>query len=116
VVYFQFDEYRVLGGGHVGRRGYFDYRRDGFGPVTTTLLEAEVTIAQVVRAGRTPVPEYQGRIAATFPRRDGRCCQRVTNAILASTRRAPAARPGPILPNASNPDLDQSAAVDANLR
>ena len=32
-VYFQFDRERVLSGGHVGRAGYFDYERDGFGPV-----------------------------------------------------------------------------------
>ncbi len=33
VVYYQFDAESVLEGEHVGRRGYFDYTRHGFGPV-----------------------------------------------------------------------------------
>lgn len=32
-VYFQFDEAEFFGGRHNERRGWFDYRRDGFGPV-----------------------------------------------------------------------------------
>ncbi|MFP5282463.1 MAG: CDP-glycerol glycerophosphotransferase family protein, partial [Actinomycetes bacterium] len=85
VVYFQFDEERVRSGGHVGRQGYFDYRRDGFGPVTTTVSSAVAAVAETVRAGRTPAPVYAQRIAATFPHRDGHCCRRVTDAILRST-------------------------------
>jgi CDP-glycerol glycerophosphotransferase (TagB/SpsB family) len=87
VVYFQFDADRVLGGGHVGQRGYFSYERDGFGPVTATVAEAEAAIVQTVRAGRSPGSVYQERIDATFPDRDGRCCRRVTEAIIASARR-----------------------------
>lgn len=33
VVYFQFDEETFFSGGHCFDKGYFDYRRDGFGPV-----------------------------------------------------------------------------------
>ena len=35
LVYFQFDPDTMFGGGHVGRQGYFEYERDGFGPVVT---------------------------------------------------------------------------------
>jgi hypothetical protein len=87
VVYFQFDAAQVLGGGHVGRRGYFDYEQDGFGPVTRTVAEAESAVLAIVRAGRRPQALYQERIEATFPQRDGRCCRRVTDAILASGKR-----------------------------
>lgn len=87
VVYFQFDAVRVLGGEHVGQQGYFSYERDGFGPVTTTVAEAEAAIVQTVCAGRSPGPVYRARIDATFPDRDGRCCQRVTDAIIASGKR-----------------------------
>jgi glycosyltransferase involved in cell wall biosynthesis len=87
VVYFQFDAARVLGGGHVGQQGYFSYERDGFGPVTTTVAEAEAAIVSTVRAGRFPEPAYRERIEATFPDRDGRCCERVTDAIVASGKR-----------------------------
>lgn len=86
VVYFQFDAEKVLGGGHVGRKGYFSYPRDGFGPVATTLADAEAAIVETVRAGRSPQPIYQERIDATFPARDGRCSKRVADAILASGR------------------------------
>ncbi len=89
VVYFQFDADRVFGGGHVGRPGYFDYRRDGFGPVATNLDEAVAATVETLRAGREPAPLYQQRIAATFPERDGGCCRRTTEAILASGRRWP---------------------------
>ena len=92
VVYFQFDAERVLAGGHVGRRGYFDYTTDGFGPVAATV---ESAVAAVERAttvdDRQPGPEYLARIAATFPMRDGRCCERVADAIVELT--AGASRP-----------------------
>jgi len=87
VVYFQFDQERVLNGGHVGRKGYFTYERDGFGPVT---YDAETAVAETIASlehGRDPRPEYAARNAATFPERDGRCCERVTAAIEASTKR-----------------------------
>ena len=86
VVYFQFDADKVLGGGHVGKKGYFSYERDGFGPVATTLSEAEQAIVATVRAGRRPTETYQRRIDATFPERDGRCSKRVADAIIASSR------------------------------
>ena len=77
----------MLDGGHVGQKGYFSYQRDGFGPVARTLADAEAAIVETVRAGRSPGPVYQERIDSTFPDRDGRCCERVTDAIIASARR-----------------------------
>jgi glycosyltransferase involved in cell wall biosynthesis len=87
VVYFQFDEDVVLGGGHVGRGGYFDYRRDGFGPVTLTPEDAVQATIDALEHGRTPPAPYAERIAATFPERDGRCCARVVAAIRATEGR-----------------------------
>jgi glycosyltransferase involved in cell wall biosynthesis len=86
VVYFQFDEDVVLGGGHVGRRGYFDYRRDGFGPVTVTPEDAVQATTDALAHGPAPAAPYADRIAATFPDRDGQCCARVVDAIRASVR------------------------------
>ena len=86
VVYFQFDEQRVLAGGHVGRRGYFDYRRDGFGPVCTDQRSTVAAVVEAVGEGGPPLPEYAARIEATFPHRDGGCSERVVQAVLASTR------------------------------
>jgi len=87
VVYFQFDRDRVLGGEHVGSRGYFDYERDGYGPVVEKPEEAVDAVVAAIRDGLAP--EYQQRIADAFPDRDGRCCERVTEAVLASTRKVP---------------------------
>ena len=86
-VYFQFDADRIAAGGHVGRQGYFDYSRDGFGPVAHTVQEAVSAVVDAVKHGPTPTPEYGLRIAATFPLRDGRCCERVVAAIEEMTRR-----------------------------
>jgi hypothetical protein len=82
VVYYQFDAESVLGGGHVGRRGYFDYARDGFGPVAGTHAQALDATIRVLSHGPTPLPEYAARIEATFPLRDGLSCQRVVKRVL----------------------------------
>jgi len=85
-VYFQFDRDAPLGGAHVGRQGYFEYGRDGFGPVAATLAEAERAIVAAIQHGPRPTPEYQARIDATFPVRDGQACARVVEAIEARSR------------------------------
>ena len=91
VVYFQFDADRMFGGDHIGRQGYFDYRRDGFGPVTGTAESAATEAVAALDRGRQPASEHAERIAATFPGRDGRCRRRAFEAILASTDAAPPA-------------------------
>lgn len=87
VVYFQFDAERVAVGEHLGRRGYFEYERDGFGPVAYTCEQAVQAIVDTIRSGRAPAPTYQSRIDVTFPERDGLCCERVVAEILSSTQR-----------------------------
>jgi hypothetical protein len=81
VVYFQFDRDEMLGGLHVGRRGYFEYERDGFGPVAEDLEAAETAIVAAIERGPLPTPKYLQRIAATFPIRDGQACARVVAAV-----------------------------------
>lgn len=80
VVYFQFDRTAVMSGGHVGRAGYFDYDRDGFGPVVFESGDVLDAVADVVRHGGATDP-YASRIENAFPFRDGRCSERVTQAI-----------------------------------
>jgi glycosyltransferase involved in cell wall biosynthesis len=87
VVYFQFDADAVLSGAHVGQRGYFDYERDGFGPVTPDREAAVRAIIDAVEHGGPPLPEYQRRIEETFPQRGGGCSERVVQAVLAAGRR-----------------------------
>jgi CDP-Glycerol:Poly(glycerophosphate) glycerophosphotransferase len=85
LVYFQFDADRMFGGGHMGRHGYFQYERDGFGPVVLTADDAVAAVVKAVDNGPHPEPEYARRIATTFPQRDGGCCARTADAIAAST-------------------------------
>jgi hypothetical protein len=92
-VYFQFDGELVLNGGHVGRRGYFDYVRDGFGPVASDVDEAVSHIVDSLKRGPVPAPVYQQRIQQTFPLRDGKCCERVYKEIQRSS--GPASRRQP---------------------
>ena len=80
VVYFQFDRRAVMSGGHVGRAGYFDYDRDGFGPVVFKPSDVLDAVEGIVRHGGAIEP-YAGRIEETFPFRDGQCSKRVTEAI-----------------------------------
>lgn len=104
VVYFQFDRERVLAGEHLGRRGYFEYERDGFGPVAHTVDEAVRAIIETIRAGRSPTPMYQARIDSTFPLRDGHCCERVVDEIMRSTRALSSTAAAVSVPTPRTPD------------
>jgi glycosyltransferase involved in cell wall biosynthesis len=86
VVYFQFDRDAMLGGSHVGRKGYFDYARDGFGPVADDLDTAELAIVAAIERGPRPTAEYQRRIETAFPVRDGQACARVLAAVEEASR------------------------------
>ncbi|WP_019877488.1 bifunctional glycosyltransferase/CDP-glycerol:glycerophosphate glycerophosphotransferase [Sporichthya polymorpha] len=102
VVYFQFDHEAMFGGAHVGRGGYFKYERDGYGPVTYEADRALAAIREVVDRGPEPAEEYRQRIAEAFPQRDGRCSERLYEAIVASARPVGASgtvSAGPVRPN-----------------
>jgi len=80
VAYYQFDSVEASSGQHTYREGYFDYERDGFGPVCQT-DDAVISAFETALAGAEPI-EYQRRRQDTFPFRDGRNCERVYNAVL----------------------------------
>lgn len=46
VVYFQYDQAQFWNGAHTYGKGYFDYERDGFGPVVTTVKALVDVITQ----------------------------------------------------------------------
>ncbi|MEO9137935.1 MAG: glycosyltransferase [Jatrophihabitans sp.] len=87
VAYFQFDRDRMFGGGHVGRQGYFRYERNGFGPVVDTPDAAIDAAIDAIEFGPQPRPEYLKRVMDAFPLRDGKCSERVFEAIRDSTNR-----------------------------
>lgn len=82
-LYYQFDEQEFFSGAQVYAKGYFDYRYDGFGPVVTTedaLLDA---LEELASNNFHPQQPYRERIETTFTYHDGRCCERVYEAIKA---------------------------------
>jgi glycosyltransferase involved in cell wall biosynthesis len=79
VVYFQFDSERVKAGGHLGRQGYFEYERDGFGPVAESPEEVFAAVESITTGSLHS--KYRDRITNTFPFRDGKCSERVIEAI-----------------------------------
>jgi CDP-glycerol glycerophosphotransferase (TagB/SpsB family) len=91
VIYFQFDADEMFKGGHVYKKGYFSFERDGFGPV---VRNPEDVVAQLDAAlsGRED-PVYAARRHAAFPFRDGGCCERVCMAIEQLTEPRPVLAP-----------------------
>lgn len=81
VVYAQFDESDFYSG-HSYRKGYFDYRADGFGEVETTLDAAVARIVSYVESDCELKPEYRRRIDGFFAFSGGGNCARVTARIL----------------------------------
>ncbi|MFC6152541.1 bifunctional glycosyltransferase/CDP-glycerol:glycerophosphate glycerophosphotransferase [Nocardioides yefusunii] len=81
VVYFQFDQKPGQESRHVGLPGYFDYARDGFGPVVHEIAEAEAEIRATVEHGRESREPWRARIEETFPMRDDNNSRRVTREI-----------------------------------
>ncbi len=97
-------------GAHVGQRGYFEYERDGFGPVVEERTGAVKAISEALAHGGAPLPEYLERIESTFPHRDGGCSERVVQAVLASTRRDRGTEQVPD-PGGRGPTVSRSVAV-----
>lgn len=79
VVYYQFDReaYRK---GHLPT-GYFDYERDGFGPIAETVPEAIAALSGVIEAGARMAPQYEERVDRFFTLRDNQSAERTTEAI-----------------------------------
>lgn len=79
VVHYQFDKDEFYSR-HTTYPGYFDYERDGFGPVTRTHLEAVRATIDAVNGGNQPT--YVARATEFFAFRDQNSCQRTFEAIL----------------------------------
>jgi CDP-glycerol glycerophosphotransferase (TagB/SpsB family) len=82
IIYYQFDkEHYFSSDASVSRVGYFDYHRDGFGPVSTTEEDLWVELEGLLKRECQPTPQYLQRMETTFPFRDGQCCERIYQAI-----------------------------------
>lgn len=83
IIYYQFDQSELFGGDHIFARGYFSYEENGFGPVVETQEQLETEIRNIVANDFEPAEPYLTRMRDTFPFRDGKCCERVYDAIKA---------------------------------
>ncbi len=81
VIYYQFDEEEFFNS-HTYTKGYFDYKRDGFGPVVTTQEELLIELKNLGKNNCQVGEPHRSSIENTFAFRDGKCCERIYQAIL----------------------------------
>jgi hypothetical protein len=86
VIYFQFDRPRYLAHLRGYRPGTWSYEADGFGPVRQRVSDVLDEFERLVDGGMAPQEPYAARMTAAFAFRDGRCCERVVESILAARR------------------------------
>lgn len=82
ILYYQFDEDEFYKGNHPYTKGYFDYRKDGFGPVAKEREDLIHEISSLLERDCETLAEYRDRIEKTFPLKDGKNCERVYRSIL----------------------------------
>lgn len=82
VFHFQFDRENFFGGNHTGRKGYFNYERDGFGPVSLNQDDLLMQIRDFLENDARPESEYLARMEHAMPDVDGHSCERVFEAIM----------------------------------
>ncbi len=79
-IYYQFDK-DLFYGKHY-KKGYFDFHRDGFGPVFTKSNELVKYLIELIENGCNNSQQYLDRIQSFFPYRDAQNCERTYNAII----------------------------------
>ena len=77
----QFDGDEIFRGKHVYRKGYFDYERQGFGPIVPDVDGALGALERIVAGGLARDKFYEERVRNTFPFWDSRSCERITLAV-----------------------------------
>lgn len=82
-VYYQFDRESFFDGRHAYRRGTWSYPESGFGPITEDPEATLTAVEELAARDGKPAPRYADRMQAAFPHRDGQCCRRVYEAIVA---------------------------------
>lgn len=81
VFYYQFDRSHFYSGDHNWREGYFDYDRDGFGPVAIQENELIAQIQKIFANDLAQNADYFERMERATPDQDGLSCERVFQAI-----------------------------------
>lgn len=81
VAYFQFDRETMFSGSHSYRQGYYDYERDGFGPVLEEIESLQTWLDTVLAGGCARDELYTQRVSNTFAYTDSENCERIYRAI-----------------------------------
>lgn len=81
VIYAQFDK-EAFYSHHAYARGYFDFERDGFGPVCYNFESTVETLVRLIENDCRMDEEYQRRINEFFAYRDGKNCERIYQELL----------------------------------
>jgi CDP-glycerol glycerophosphotransferase (TagB/SpsB family) len=84
--YYQFDQKAYYGGGHNWRPGYFDFARDGFGPVALTEVALMAELEVFFASGCRPNAEYLERMERAMPERGEAACSAAFDAIIDTAR------------------------------
>ena len=79
IVYYQFDEDDYYSNHY--EKGYFDYRKDGFGDVCTNINALVSSINDVIKQNYIVDDKYKKRIQRFFEYRDSNNCERVYDSI-----------------------------------
>lgn len=79
VIFYQFDEMKYREGHY--KKGYFDYRTDGFGPVFERSSDVILETCKLITRGCFVDEKYKNRIDDFFCVRDDNNCYRVFNEI-----------------------------------
>lgn len=81
-LYYQFDSDTFFSGNHTSNQGYFDYKRDGFGPIAYSLQELLDSLQKFVMNHRRIYEPYKTRLKNLYPNRDGKNCKRIYDVVM----------------------------------
>ncbi|HEB9286084.1 TPA: CDP-glycerol glycerophosphotransferase family protein [Campylobacter coli] len=76
VIYYQFDREDFFNS-HTLQKGYFDYEKDGFGPVVEDEEGLLKEFENLLQNDCNPFGIYKDNIDSTFAFKDGKCCERI---------------------------------------
>ena len=79
VVYYQYDEEKYFKGHYI--KGYFDYRRDGFGPVCNSFTDFIKIISTTLNNASVLLEKYEHNKDRFFEIFDNKNCERIYQAI-----------------------------------
>uniref|UniRef100_UPI000560A70F CDP-glycerol glycerophosphotransferase family protein n=1 Tax=Butyrivibrio sp. AE3009 TaxID=1280666 RepID=UPI000560A70F len=81
IIYYQFDGDEYYQNNPFIKKGFFDYEKDGFGPVVTQYEDLQEKIICMIRQGCIIDEKYRERADSFFAYRDKSNCKRIYDHI-----------------------------------